>query len=538
MAKDEILIKIKTDVKDASKGTKELASNTAEAKTETGLLSMAMGKFKMAMAAAGKTAKLLFGSIKAGIMSTGIGALVLAVVSLLSYFKKTQRGAEMLERAMAGFGAVVDVITDLFSKAGEMMVGAFKNPKQAIADLWAAIKKNLVNRVEGLIDSFKALGKVIKGVFSLDWDEVTEGAKEYGTALIQVGTGMDVEQQKNFAKGIREVAKEMNNEADAAMRLKGILQKIRREEMEFTKVQAKTRQDVAKARLLAMDETKSEEERLKAINQVMKKEMQMTAGLISLQKKKVAAKAAELALGESMIEDEEELAGLEVELINLQTQSFTTQKRLMTEVEALTLQMAAKKKAEADAIAAIEKEKQQKIEEELKKTEEIADKLRKKELAKSKKAAADKVALEKLVEQEKQNAIGMGFEAAAALAGEHEEASKGIAVAKTVYNTQQAIMNAMATVPYPWNIVQAVATGVMGAVAVKKILSTSSGSGGGGGGGGSVSAPSGTPSTTVASGAFTLGEGITPEPVQAFVVTDDMTNNQNKLANIRRRATI
>ena len=538
MAKDEILIKIKTDVKDASKGTKELASNTAEAKTETGLLSMAMGKFKMAMAAAGKTAKLLFGSIKAGIMSTGIGALVLAVVSLLSYFKKTQRGAEMLERAMAGFGAVVDVITDLFSKAGEMMVGAFKNPKQAIADLWAAIKKNLVNRVEGLIDSFKALGKVIKGVFSLDWDEVTEGAKEYGTALIQVGTGMDVEQQKNFAKGIREVAKEMNNEADAAMRLKGILQKIRREEMEFTKVQAKTRQDVAKARLLAMDETKSEEERLKAINQVMKKEMQMTAGLISLQKKKVAAKAAELALGESMIEDEEELAGLEVELINLQTQSFTTQKRLMTEVEALTLQMAAKKKAEADAIAAIEKEKQQKIEEELKKTEEIADKLRKKELAKSKKAAADKVALEKLVEQEKQNAIGMGFEAAAALAGEHEEASKGIAVAKTVYNTQQAIMNAMATVPYPWNIVQAVATGVMGAVAVKKILSTSSGSGGGGGGGGSISAPSGTPSTTVASGAFTLGEGITPEPARAYVVSDDITASQDKLANIRRRATI
>jgi hypothetical protein len=41
------------------------------------------------------------------------------------------------------------------------------------------------------------------------------------------------------------------------------------------------------------------------------------------------------------------------------------------------------------------------------------------------------------------------------------------------------------------------------------------------------------------SGAFTLS-GATPdfEPARAFVVSDDITNSQNKLANIRRRATI
>ena len=39
-------------------------------------------------------------------------------------------------------------------------------------------------------------------------------------------------------------------------------------------------------------------------------------------------------------------------------------------------------------------------------------------------------------------------------------------------------------------------------------------------------------------GAFTLGGGQQPEPLKAFVVTDEMTNSQNQLANIRRRATI
>ena len=40
------------------------------------------------------------------------------------------------------------------------------------------------------------------------------------------------------------------------------------------------------------------------------------------------------------------------------------------------------------------------------------------------------------------------------------------------------------------------------------------------------------------SGAFTLGGGQQPEPIQAYVVSDSITNNQNKLATIRRRATI
>ena len=70
-------------------------------------------------------AKAMFGSIKAGLISTGIGAFVILIASLFSYFKNTQRGAEMLERAMAGLGAVVDVVTDLFSSVGETIVNTY-----------------------------------------------------------------------------------------------------------------------------------------------------------------------------------------------------------------------------------------------------------------------------------------------------------------------------------------------------------------------------------------------------------------------------
>jgi len=69
---------------------------------------------------------------------------------------------------------------------------------------------------------------------------------------------------------------------------------------------------------------------------------------------------------------------------------------------------------------------------------------------------------------------------------------------------------------------------------VQKIYSTPVGGSSGGGGGASASPPA----PQMMSGAFELGSGLEPEPTRAYVVTDEMTNSQNQLANIRRRATI
>ena len=59
-------------------------------------------------------------------------------------------------------------------------------------------------------------------------------------------------------------------------------------------------------------------------------------------------------------------------------------------------------------------------------------------------------------------------------------------------------------------------------------------SSGGGGGGAAPAAPA----PQMMSGSFDLSSGVAPEATRAYVVTDEMTNSQNQLANIRRRATI
>jgi hypothetical protein len=115
--------------------------------------------------------------------------------------------------------------------------------------------------------------------------------------------------------------------------------------------------------------------------------------------------------------------------------------------------------------------------------------------------------------------------------------SKELAVASAVMSTYEGA-NAVftdKTLPTVAKFPMAAAVIINGLANVKRILSTDVP---GGGGGGSAPGDTGTPAPEMLSGRFTLGGGEEAQPVQAYVVTDDMTNNQNKLANIRRRATI
>ena len=557
---------VKSNIGDLNNEAKDAAGNFK-------VMGFSLNGVKKGLASAGKSAKMMFGTMKAGLISSGIGIFVIMIASLFAYFKNTKKGAEMLERAMAGMGAVVSVVTDLFSSMGELIVGAFSNPKEAVIGLWEAIKTNIVNRIDGIIMQFKALGTIIKSAMSFDFDGVTEGAKEFGKATIQMATGMDEVQQKEFADTIKGIAKEMNDEVSAAMRLKGMLQQLKDEEREFSKVRAQTRQDIQKARLDALDETKTAKERLDAVQKANDLELKTTADVLKMQERKIAIQKEQMSLSENMGEDLDELAALEVGLIDLQTASFQTQKRLATEMETLKNEIVAADKARA-------KEKQDEIDAEFDlmiaqndEWNKEQQRIRKENLAEEKAAAEESVMIEKAAANAKKSIraanisnISSGISLVKSLAGENKGLQAGaiiaenaVGIARTIISTQAsnaaviaegaalAIPSAGASVAAASALVASnnIAAGISiaaSAVAAAQGLSALGGgkggggakapSGGGGGGGG------GTPAPQMMSGEFNLSGGVEPEPVKAFVLTDEMSNSQNQLANIRRRATI
>tara|TARA_R100001463_G_scaffold726_4_gene3363 strand:+ start:5534 stop:7396 length:1863 start_codon:yes stop_codon:yes gene_type:complete len=202
---NKVVVEIDINTGEATKNIEDLTDSIEEVKTSTedagssfselgGVVDGVSGgmvsgftKGIGAIRAATKGMKLL----KVAFASTGIGLLVVAVSSLVAYFTSTEEGAKKLQTVMTFFEVIFSKITSLIAPMGEAIMAAFNNPKEAVLSLWEMIKENIMNRIDGLINGFKALGTVLEGVFTLDWDLIKEGAGNYVDAALQFATGVE-----------------------------------------------------------------------------------------------------------------------------------------------------------------------------------------------------------------------------------------------------------------------------------------------------------------------------------------------------------
>lgn len=470
----------------------EVSKDASSAAGEFKVMGVSLNGVKKGFASAAVTAKGMFGSIKAGLISTGIGAFVILIGSLVSYFTNTKRGADKLSQAFTAMGAVVDVLTDRISRIGEIVTLVFSG-------------------------EFKKAGEIAKNVFA-------------------------------------GITTEIGKEVNAMVALKKRTQELRDADNEFMIQKAATRQEIEKARLNAEDETKSSQERLEALKTALTLEEKTTNRELELARERLAIQEEEMALSENSAEDEQKLAQLKTALIETETASVKMRRRVITEVNALEREILAEEKERAKEKQDIIDEQQKLVDDEFKAKIKANDEWNEKQIAdakmvadaiikETKRVADEEEQIAKAVESFKKATIQKGFGAAAAMAGENVALSKGVAAAQVIYNTQQGIMAAMGAtsiadklLPYPLRLANAITTGVMGAAALSTIMSTSPT------GGSNNPTPTtgggGTPAPQMMSGAFDISGGVAPEPMKAFVVTDEMSNSQNQLANIRRRATI
>jgi polyhydroxyalkanoate synthesis regulator phasin len=138
---------------------------------------------------AGKVAMNVF---KLALIATGIGAFVVVVGSLVAYFKSTEQGAMKLKVIMAALGSVTSTITSKMADFGKIIFDAFNNIKELnIGDVFKkigdAIQDNIMNRLE----AFSLAGKAIVKIFSGGLDNMKDGFKDLGNAVLQGMTGVE-----------------------------------------------------------------------------------------------------------------------------------------------------------------------------------------------------------------------------------------------------------------------------------------------------------------------------------------------------------
>ena len=302
----------------------------------------AVSAFKSLQSGIGGAVK-SFGTLKGAIIATGLGALLVAVTSLVTYFKNTERGGDALAVVLGALGAVVGKLTDVLVKLGEKLFEAFQNPQQALKDFGKLLKENITNRIEGLLELLPALGKaiglVLKGQFK-------EAAKTAADAAGKVALGVENVTDKIGAAGAAaaEFAKTLAAAAKEGARVAGLLNDVEDAERALIVERAKANKQIAEARFVADDLTKSTEERIAAVLKAGALEESVASKEIANQKLRLSALQAQARISETNEEQLVAIAEAEARVSELEQASIARKRRLGIEVKGLR----AEEKAAAD----------------------------------------------------------------------------------------------------------------------------------------------------------------------------------------------
>lgn len=447
-----------------------------------------------------------FKGLRVAIISTGIGALLIAVTSLVSFFTKTQKGADLLSQAFKGVGAVVNVFIDRISLLGGALVKFFKGDFKG---------------------AFQDLGSAVSGV-----------------------------------------ADEIEREVKAAVDLERQLQKLRDLEIGLIRTTAERRKEIAKNRLAAEDETLAIEKRVEALDKATEIEKKILEDELNIARQRAENIAAEVELSESTAEDIQKREEAAARVIELETRSLEFEKRIITRRNALVREGEAKRrqvlKEARDKILEDRKKDGGEVGGKLKrgdvtslegfatleaeKTNVVAEnaKLRN---AIQQEAADEELRIRKIQQQQELAIVGQTFGQIAGILGENSAIGKAAAIAQATINTYQGVTEVLAnktTLPEPFGTINKVASIATilatGFQAVKDINSTQLPQGapsvGGGGARGGASAPAFNVVGT--SGVNQLADSLSQdtEPIQAFVVGSNVTSQQALDRNITETASL
>ena len=102
------------------------------------------------------------GSIGSVIKSLGLLAIAAEVfVFLKETLMQNQVVMDAVNTATTALQILFQKLFESVSALAAPMKAAFEDPKQAVLNLWETIKENLINRMQGIILQFKALGSVM-----------------------------------------------------------------------------------------------------------------------------------------------------------------------------------------------------------------------------------------------------------------------------------------------------------------------------------------------------------------------------------------
>ena len=509
--------------------------------------------------------------------AAGIGLVIAAFVALKEALGRNQKVMNAVNTVMTTvsttFNQVADVLVDVYNwvtKSSDRFDGLTKVIKGLITIALTPLKLAFYTiklGVEGAMlaweDSFLGGGDEAKiAALRVSMQETAGDIRQIGLEAIEAGKQVVT----NFSDAVGEIT------AIGTMAVEGITKisvKANYEQAKATTA-AQNSSKLAEAQIQGLiekydrqaelqrqirdDETKTFEERVAANKKLGEILNEQETEMLKLAKTRENAAALELSANKDNIDLQvayqqtlNDTAGVEAQVAGFRSEQLTNQVSLEKELgevkkeillsglEGMDLELAELRTAYEERVKMADKAGVD--------TTAITEKYEK-EKENIVKSYQEKVV--KWSEMSSQQQLGIASQTAgnmASILGEQTAAGKAMAIVQTTIDTYKAAQSsyaAMAGIPYVGPVLGGIAAAGAVAAGLKNVQAIKSGGSGGASGGNSPAPPSESqiPAPQMMSGAFELGGGLAPEPMKAFVVTDEMTNSQDQLANIRRQATI
>lgn len=270
------------------------------------------------------------GILRVALISTGVGAIVIVLGSLIAYLTTTQAGIDKVTSVTKPLQAIFQSLIGVVQNLGEKLFNMASEPKKAFQSLVDFIVGNVVNR-------FKALGVIIEAIQNKDFKGLKDG-------LAQAVTGIEGLSDKISNAGSK-TSKFFSDAAQKGKDIDRLNKEIANDQLKYNRSLEVTNDLIDAQKLKSKDTSLNVKEREKAANEIIRLTKELGAQEESIIQKKIKQLGLQQSLNDTSREGQQEMIDLESKLNSAQDRG------LDAEIEQLKVTAAARKEANARAVA-------------------------------------------------------------------------------------------------------------------------------------------------------------------------------------------
>ena len=303
-----------------------------------------------------------FKGLGTAIKAAGIGLVIAALAKLSEIFMQNQKVADLFNTAFEAvslaFNDFVSFAVNSTSGIIKFFDAIFKNPLESLKSFADAFKKNIQERFESYLDTLGFLASAVKKVFSGDFAGALDDVKKAGKESLDVLTGVNdsFDKGKEFIEKTTKAVKDYVTETVSAATANVKLQK--QAELALVANQGLIEKYDRQAELLRQvrdDESKGIEERIQANKDLAKVLDEQEKAMKSNAAIQVAAARTELNKNKENIELQKayqealnEQAGIEAQITGFRSEQQTNNISLLREQKELQNELALIGKSQRD----------------------------------------------------------------------------------------------------------------------------------------------------------------------------------------------